>query len=177
MLDQVDWSLHSWPLTDHKWGGGGIFCGNFSWNRGPWKPCLQVWCRSCYVPLDNGEFPIAKPKDERGFEVQDKSEEWGYKKGRDGDNLITPFQCDLRHFRNLLQRNPVQDLAQDLRVLKLIRRANLDAFWAREPNTVRGNLATCRQGADIAASFGLKAKLFRPLGPFPLNNTFGMEQQ
>jgi hypothetical protein len=68
----------------------------------------------------------------------------------------------------------VQDLAQDLQVLKLIRRANLDAFWAREPSTVRGNLAACRQGADIAASLGLKAKLFRPLGPFPLNDTFGM---
>jgi hypothetical protein len=61
-----------------------------------------------------------------------------------------------------------------MRVLKLIRWANLDAFWAHEPSTVRGNLAACRQGADIAALLGLKAKLFRPLGPFPLNDTFGM---
>jgi hypothetical protein len=90
MLDRVEWSLRSLPLTDHKWGGG-IFCGNFSWNRGPWKPCLQVWCGSCYVPLDHGEFPIAKPKDGGGFEVQDASEEWRYKKGHAGDNLITHF--------------------------------------------------------------------------------------
>jgi hypothetical protein len=50
----------------------------------------------------------------------------------------------------------------------------LDAFWARVPSTVRGNLAACRQGTDIAAALGLKAKLFWPLGPFPLNDTFGM---
>jgi hypothetical protein len=112
--------------------------------------------------------------DEGGLEVQDSSDEWRFMRARDGDNLVTPFQCDLCHFRNLMARDPVNDLAQDVRILKLIRRANLDALWSREPNTVRGTLMTCRQGADIAASLGFKDKLFRPMGPFPLEDTFGM---
>jgi hypothetical protein len=73
-----------------------------------------------------------------------------------------------------MNRDPIPRLAQDVRVLKLIRRANLDALWSREPSTVRGNLTSCRQGADIAASLGFKDKLFRPMGPFPLEDTFGM---
>ncbi len=44
------------------------------------------------------------------------------------DNLVKPFQCDLCHFRNLFGRDPVINLGQDVRVLKFIRRANLDAL-------------------------------------------------
>lgn len=121
---------------------------------------MQAWCGSCYTPLDNGEFPIAKPIDEGGFEVNESDDDLRFLRARDGDNLVTPFQCDLCHFRNLMNRDPIPRLAQDVRVLKLIRRANLDALWSREPSTVRGNLTSCRQGADIAASLGFKDKLF-----------------
>jgi hypothetical protein len=58
--------------------------------------------------------------------------------------------------------------------LKLIRRANLDALWSREPSTVRSTLSMCRQGGRIAASLGFKDQLFWPMGPHPLEDTFGM---
>jgi len=66
--------------------------------------------------------------DEDGVEVGGPEDEIRYLHARNGDNLVTPFQCDLCHFRNLMQRDPVGDLPQDIRLLKLIRRANLDAL-------------------------------------------------
>ncbi len=71
-------------------------------------------------------------------------------------------------------RDPEPTLAQDLRILKCIRRANLDALWSVEPKTVIRNLAECKRGALMAASLGFKDKLYPPLGPFPLQDTFGM---
>jgi hypothetical protein len=32
----------------------------------------------------------------------------------------------------------------------------------------------CRRGLNVAASLGFKSKLYRPLGPFPLEDSFGM---
>jgi hypothetical protein len=93
--------------------------------------------------------------DEGGFEIQESSDEWGFMRARDGDHLVTLIQCDLCHFRNLMERDPMYDLSQDVqRVLKLIRMVNLDAIWTREPSMVCGTLVTCWKGADIAASLG-----------------------
>jgi hypothetical protein len=73
-----------------------------------------------------------------------------------------------------MERDPVPTLAQDIRVLKCIRRANLDSLWSVEPRTVSRTLAECRRGSNIANSLGFKHKLFRPMGPFTLDDTFGM---
>lgn len=97
-----------------------------------------------------------------------------YVQARNGDNLLTPFQCDTCHFRNLMGRNPENSLAQDLRILKCIRRANLDSLWSSEPRTVSRTLAECQRGLNIASSLGFGNKLFRPMGPFPLDDAFGM---
>jgi hypothetical protein len=113
--------------------------------------------------------------DEGGFEIKEVVDEFRFLRARDGNHLVTPFQCDLCHFRNILGRDPVYNLPQDIRIQKLIRRANLDALWSREPNTVRTTLAVGRQGASIAASLGIKDKLFKPMGPFPLEDSFGMD--
>jgi hypothetical protein len=71
-------------------------------------------------------------------------------------------------------RDPVEGLAQDIRLLKCIQMANLDALWSREPTTISNNLSVCCQGLSIAASLGFKQNLFRPLGLFPLEDTFSM---
>jgi hypothetical protein len=73
-----------------------------------------------------------------------------------------------------MERDPISSLPQDIRLLKLIRRANLDALWSREPCTVNHTLTACQQGASVAVSLGFKHKLFRPMRPFPLEDTFGM---
>jgi hypothetical protein len=74
--------------------------------------------------------------------VQDNYEEGRFLSARDGDNLVTPFQCDHCHFMNLMGRKPLENLASDVRLLKCIWRVNLDAFWSREPRTVRGVLGS-----------------------------------
>jgi hypothetical protein len=73
-----------------------------------------------------------------------------------------------------MQRDPIEDLPSDVRLLKFIRRANLDAMWASEPKTVASTLSEARRGLSIAHSFGFRSSLFAPLGPFPLSDTFGM---
>jgi hypothetical protein len=59
-------------------------------------------------------------------------------------------------------------------LMRTIRRAQLDAFWATEPSTLSRNLGELRKGAIIANTLGFQQKLFRPMGPFPLEDTFGM---
>ena len=106
--------------------------------------------------------------------VQDSEDAKCFLVARDGDNLVTPFQCDYCHFENLMGREPIVDLASDVRLLKCIRRVNLDAFWSREPGTVRGVLDEAKRGLAIATSLGFAQSLFRPRGPFPPTDTMGM---
>ena len=83
-----------------------------------------------------------------------------------------PFQCNLCHFRNLTNRDSGKSAA-DVKLVVSIRRANLDAFWAREPGTVG---STRREGVKIRKlgdSMGL-INLFPATGPFPLEDTMGM---
>jgi hypothetical protein len=76
---------------------------------------------------------IPAPVDEDGFENIIAGDEERFKRGRNGDNLMTPFQCDKCHFVNMQKRNPSLTCEKDRYLMKLIRRANLDACWAREP--------------------------------------------
>ena len=138
------------------------------------QECQQVWCGSCYRPLDNHEFPIARPMDEDGNICVVEEDKDRFVVAHKVDNLVTPFQCDLCYFRNLMGRDPVMELPQDLRLLKLIRRANLDAIWSREPGTVNATLLACCQGARIAQQLGFKNKLFKPMGTFPVEDSFCM---
>lgn len=117
---------------------------------------------------------MALPTKEDGLVSEEDLLSVRYLQARNGDNLVTPFQCDTCHFRNLYNRDPEPRLAQDVRVQKCIRRANLDALWAAEPRTVSRTLSECRRGLNIALSLGFRDKLFKPMGPFPLEDSFGM---
>ena len=93
---------------------------------------------------------------------------------RPGDHLMTPFQCELCHYRNLTQRNPSFNRPEHQECLAHMRRANLDAFWSREPPTVEGHL---REGFRVEATadrLGL-GTLSPSLGPFPLEDSLGMQ--
>jgi len=106
--------------------------------------------------------------------ILDSGEEKRFTEARDGDSLVTPFQCDHCHFVNVMGREPVEGLASDLRVLKCIRRVNLDAFWSREPGTVRSVLEEALRGLSIASQLGFAHSLFGPRGPFPVADSMGM---
>ncbi len=94
--------------------------------------------------------------------IQDAEDEKQFLEARNGDNLVTPFQCDRCHFINIMGREPLGDLSTDVRMLKCIHRANLDAFWSREHGTVNGVLGEAKRGLAIASTLGFAHSLFRP---------------
>jgi hypothetical protein len=96
--------------------------------------------------------------------------------GRNGDNLVCPFQCDLCHFRNIKKRDPFSSDLRDLRLLCGSRRANLDAFWARGPGTVKSNLTLMLRIVKIQREDHVipRGHMFLQQGPHPVEDTFGM---
>jgi hypothetical protein len=86
------------------------------------------------------------------------------------------FQCDLCHLRNIQKRDPGREDLADVFLLTTVRRANLDAFWARKSSTVYHNGTTVRNIVRISqerfvvtGSSVLKAQV-----PRPLKDLFGM---
>jgi hypothetical protein len=88
---------------------------------------------------------------------------------REGDHLVTPFQCDLCVFCNLQGRNTGR---HDDMVMACIRQANLDACWGRETATVSSTLQAVQHTIQLLGPVGLQPP-FPPLGPFPVADTFG----
>ena len=108
------------------------------------------------------------------MEVDDRDAD-RFRTARDGDHLMCPFQCDRCHFRNLEGRDPAEQNGRDQAYLVCIRRANLDAFWAREASTVTSNL---REGRKMMEKLDvLRVNVGRNLprmGPWPVEDSFGM---
>jgi hypothetical protein len=148
-----------------------LFCANFAHSRECWPTCNQVWCGECYSlhPLDR--FSRHVPADESGFDWRPQEDLLHYTHGRNGDNLVTPFQCNLCIFRNLQCRNPLPGLQDDL-LLCCIWRVNLDAVWGRESTTVASTLRCARQMVTMWHHVGL-ATAFPNMGPQPVKDSFG----
>lgn len=119
-------------------------------------------------------FPVRQLLDEDGNVLPVKDGENAFRIGRAGDHLMTPFQCERCHFRNMMGRDPNQVCVRDREILALIRRASLDAFWSRATSTVGNNLREARRGERFADRLGL-GSITPPLGPFPLEDVFGMK--
>ena len=112
-------------------------------------------------------FHIAKPENDKGHFWKIKKEDSRFLAGRDGDDLLQPFQCDLCWFRNLQKHNPIPHHPKDDLLLAHIRRVNLDLFWSRAPKMVQNYLSTYRKSIAMDAALGLTTKHPRP-GPWPL---------
>jgi len=120
-------------------------------------------------PLDR--FPRHVPVDEAGFDWRPPADLARYTHARNGDFLVTPFQCDLCIFRNLQRRNPIGTPQDDL-LLCCIRRINLDAVWGRESATVASTLRGARQMVTMWRQVGV-APAFPAIGPYPVSDSFG----
>ena len=95
--------------------------------------------------------------------------------GRDGDFLMgIPFECDLCHFRNVVERDPVVGGEKDEFTLLCIRRASLDAMWSRETSTVVGNARRLRRDYEDARSVLSVKRLVPTLGSDELKDRVGM---
>jgi hypothetical protein len=110
-----------------------------------------------------------KPTNEGGFHWSSDKDAARHLSARDGDHLVTPFQCNVCVFRSLKGRNPD---VQDGLLLACIRQANLDAFWGREIATVSSTLCTTHHTIKQLQRVQLPPP-FPPLGPLPVQDTFG----
>jgi hypothetical protein len=125
------------------------------------------------VPHPDDKFYYHVITDDEGFDWRPREAHSRYKVARDGDNLVTIFQCDLCCFCNLQQRDPLPGLPKDTLLLCVIRRAQLDALWGREPQTVESTLRSVRSMITQWQKVGLPPQ-FPSLGPFPVCDSLGL---
>lgn len=104
-----------------------------------------------------------------------EGDEARFREARDGDFLVTPFQCELCHFHNIHGRAPNDRKEKDMRCLEDFRHCNLNAFWSREPSTIKNNLYQARMMEEIGEEQYGYTSVNPPMGPFPLRDSFGMK--
>jgi hypothetical protein len=150
----------------------GIFCGNFGAPQGGFQACQMAWCGGCYRATIGDDFFVMRSKDIDGEDLLAPGDEVRFQTARNGDHFMCPFQCDLCHFRRLKGRDPFHGFWADDVTLLCIRRANLDAFWAREPDSVRANLREVREILSNGELLGID--MLGELGPYPFDDCFGM---
>ena len=85
---------------------------------------------------------------------------------------MIPFQCNVCNFRNMQQRDRGSD-RKDTILLRVIRRASLDAFWGRESSTVAANRNGVMKLHKVSLDLGLNY-IFPDMGPFSLEDNLGM---
>jgi hypothetical protein len=138
--------------------GGGIFCANYFAKQGTF---------GCFTPLGARQFPIKQKLDDDGKIMEDDDDDLRFKCSRPGDHLMIPFQCEVCHFRNIMQRDPNRRSASDLEIMDLMRRADLDAFWSRK-------ISTALRMEKLAKRFGMPC-ITPAMGLWPLEDSLGMK--
>ena len=94
------------------------------------------------------------------------SDSTDYRRGRNGDDLLISFECDVCIFGKLYKARPRLHDPKDIYIMACIRRICLDAFWSRASSTVAGNANQIRQGMRHSESIGLSGPYYPP-GPLP----------
>ena len=115
---------------------------DFCVGRENFPPYQKAWCGVCYKEAPGYKFPIRELEEKENDTdiVVDKEDDMRFKEGKNGDHLMgIPFFCNLCQFRNLQGRNPSEFIRKDGKLVAFIKRANLGAFWSREPSTVAEN--------------------------------------
>jgi len=156
----------------------GIVCSNFGLSlRGCGSVCEGAWHGNCYTKNCKDAFPVFKyqdlddsfilPQDDENLQEVDR-----YHVARDGDHLMTCFQCDTCHFWNIKRRAPTNS-NEDTLLLLCIRRANLDSLWSRESSTVNYNRRQAVRYLNTCKIMGIDNP-YPPRGPFPVQDSMGM---
>jgi hypothetical protein len=91
-------------------------------------------------------FPVTQQLDEDGVDITPDHEKSRYLVARAGDHLMTPFQCELCHYRNIYGNDPKTWDLDDSEIMSYIHRCSKDALWSRETTTVANNLREAIRG-------------------------------
>lgn len=135
--------------------------------------CDSVWCGTCYRAHQDNDFYVQEAEDDAGHVWKCRGEdEARFMHGRDGDHLMTPFQCDVCIFRTLNDRAPTTR-PSDIKLMCYIRRINLDSLWGPETSTVQANARTLRKGLELERGLGTLLHGYPELGVFSANDNQG----
>ena len=154
----------------------GIICANYGETRGlSLRQCNGAWCAECFTPSYLDPCDIALPEDFVGATIEELEDQERFMRARPGDHLCTSFQCPNCQSQNIrgVDLEPTVNIA-DACFESLAIRAQLDAFWARTKNTVKGHVAEARFMARYGKALGFTP--MPPLGPFRLGTHNGMMQ-
>lgn len=134
-----------------------------------------MWCTSCFVPSTLDPCDIALPEDFAGITIQELGDEERFIQARAGDHLCTSFQCPNCQSQNIRGRDlhTSKNIA-DACFESLCIRAQLDSFWARSKNTVKGHVKQVK--FMIKYGKALNFIPMPPLGPFRTGQHNGMLQ-
>ena len=88
---------------------------------------------------------------------QKESNPQDFKEARNGDHALCPFECDVCIIRKFRRTDPNLNLPKDKLLLLMIRRMNLDAFWARARSTVAQNTRRLEQIRNFSETLGLSS--------------------
>ena len=97
-----------------------------------------------------------------------------FSEARDGDHLMTTFQCDECHFENCKRRSPISGNNEDELAMVCIRRAILDAFWSRERTTIASNKREGMMYVSGSDQLGWDDP-YPQRGPFQVSDDCGMK--
>lgn len=149
-----------------------------------------MWCGDCYTSSEYLDFqtqvdPRLLDTELDGTVMEDgwprnpwktsKPDPFAFHYARNGDHLMTHFECDTCVFRKLRDGDyPDHSRPTDKLLLACIRRVNLDAFWSSAKNTVTSNRGVVEKGIRLSTRMGTKGPYLDP-GPFPLHDHCGYE--
>jgi hypothetical protein len=140
--------------------------------------CESAWHGSCFIQHKCDNFPVLQARDlddslvdESVLEDDDPKR---FKEGREGDHLMTPFQCPECHFFNIKKRLPLEGNHVDELALLCIQRAILDSLWARERSTVNSNRLEGKKFLAMQRALGFEVDCLPARGPYPKEDSWGM---
>ena len=110
----------------------GVTCGNFGVRSNVGKVCYGAWHTGCFYQHDKDIFPVLAVNDLDNVLVDEEYLVYDdlarFMVTRDGDHLMTPFQCEKCHCFNMRGRGMNPGCPPDELLLICIRRATLDLF-------------------------------------------------
>lgn len=123
--------------------------------------CGGIWCGPCYG-LDESATGGGGGKSGTGASANDVGSSARRIAARNGDHLMTQFQCERCHFVNIQGRLPIDGFPKDVALLRNIQRATLDAFRARDDDEVADSCHSFREYVQCCAEMGVAVPLPPP---------------
>jgi hypothetical protein len=104
-----------------------------------------------------------------------KEDAFRFMRARNGDNLMTQFECDYCVFFKLASKPPLAESPSDVLIMAAIRRVTLDAFWSRATSTVEDHARKIWRIVTFSLSHGFSTVGLENPGPLPPHDHCGYQ--